>query len=142
MLKKIQTQIQERVDAEIAAVVPVLEWELIKAIVYIERSIETPCFKIIFTPGNAIPPAKDATAALKKKWDKYKVAQEMAQSLVHGMIFTLTNFAKDTFQLTNNDGAGLIFEKIDAITGIGYGGFAVTLKANKLTKEVYDELSQ
>lgn len=141
MLKKIQTKIQTRVDAEIAATVPSLNWTLIKAEVHIEHSINTPCFKVVFSPVAVEEPASSATKALQDKWKKFLKEQDKAQSYVHAIIFTLTNFSKDTFKLTNDAGAGLVLkEPIDPITSTNYGGFAVTLEAKDLTKEVYDQL--
>ena len=142
MLKQIQIKIQERVDAEIAATVPTLEWELIKAIVTIEHSIKRPCFKVAFSVEEVTPPAQDAPKSLMDKWEKYVKAKENAQSLVHAIIFTLANFAKDTFQLVNNEGAGLKLSKIDSSTNSRYGGFSVFLYPKDLTEEVYEELTK
>lgn len=142
MLKKIQTQIQTRVDAEIAAVVPALAWKLIKASVTIERSTDSPVFNVIFSPEDVKKPADNAAQALKAKWAKFETAQADAQSMVHAIIFKLATFAKDTFKLTNDAGAGLVFDKINPISSVDYGGFSVILQPKDLTKELYDELSQ
>lgn len=140
MLKKIQNQIQTRVDAEIADTVPTLTWPLIKAMVHIEYSLERPCFKVIFYPVDVEEPADDATKAVQDKWKKFLQAKNNEQSLVNAMVFSLTRFAKDSFDLTNSAGAGLVFKRVEAITNAALGGFAVTLEAKDLTNTVYNQL--
>ena len=141
MLTKLQTKIQERVDAEITSVTPRLEWEIIKSKVFIEHSLEKPCFKVYFSPVNVDKPADNAAKTKRDGWVKWDAVRRDAKSYVHAIIFNLTNFSKDTFELVNDKGAGLVLEKIDPIDRPDYGGFAITMEANNLTKDVFEDLS-
>ena len=140
MLTKIQTKIQTKVDELVTAKTPVHDWNLLQGKVHIEHSINRPCFKVVFGPAPFEKPASDASAAVKKKYEKFKADRSKVPGIVHAIVFELTTIHKDLYELKNDAGAGLELSKIEPLTSSSYAGFAVTLTAKDLTKEVYNAL--
>ena len=137
MLQKIKTQIETKVNNLLSSN---SIQDIVRCNVDILHSIYNPCIKVAFYSKSFDKPKESASQAKKDAYNASVAKLEGAKGKVQGVIFNLTSFNKDVFNLTNARGNGLTLNSIEPLTDIGYGGFAVNLEPKGLTKSLYNEL--